>query len=494
MARNKLMPNYVTASVGLSFGGFLTGFDSGCIGSIVHMEQFSAALGPMSATVTGITVSTILLTSIVPALFAGQLADKYGRLRIMLPGTIVFGAGLLLQATASTLAQFVIGRAVSGLGQGAFLPSMSVYISEIAPARSRGRLASLPQFVATLGLCLGYFSCFATSFVQSDMAWRAPYIVQLGVVALLAVACWSLYESPRWLLQHGRVAEATKALASLDMDMDEARRDFLNAPQEEPSLSRREGFLLPFRGPYRSRTLLALFFLSMIQLSGIDALVYYAPALFAQAGISQSSSSLVASGVSSIAMLIVSIPAFIMADKWSRRTSAISGGACLSAIMALIGSLYASGTVGSVAGVRWVVIVSVVVFGMVYCATWNIVAKIYAAEIQPGNTRAAGNSIGMASSFFTNWLVALITPILLSASTYGAYYLFGGLTVMTSVVLAVYMPETRGQSLESIQSEFRKPVLVGLLGALCNPTARRATTEQNAGQSVELATVAGPST
>ncbi|KAK1993304.1 general substrate transporter [Colletotrichum falcatum] len=483
-----LMPNYVTASIALSFGGFLNGYDTGSIGAIVHMEQFSATLGALSPTVRGITVSAILLTGTVPSLFAGQLADKHGRLRVILPGAALFGLGALLQAASFSLGQFVCGRAVSGVGQGAFLGNISVYLAEIAPSSRRGRLAALPLFMTTVGICVGYFSCYATSSLGDSTAWRLPYVVAVAVSAMLALACRALPESPRWLLLRGRTSDAMAALELLDFNMDEARRDFLNAPQEQPSLSARQSFMLPFRGPYRSRTFLVLFMLSMIQLSGIDAITYYAPTLFEQAGISSSASSLVASGVSSITMLLVSIPAFMLADKWGRRTSAISGGVFLSGLMMLIGSLYAAGSVGPTGAARWVVIVSVFAFGMAFCATWGIFARTYASEILPGNTRAAGNAIGMACSFFTNWLVALVTPILLSTSAYGAYFFFGALTLFTVAVLAVFMPETRGRSLENIQSEFRRPVFENIIGSLCPPGARRrAAASQGASESpVEL--------
>lgn len=274
MPSGKLVPNYAAASVALSIGGLLSGFDSGCIGSVVHMEQFTASMGHISATVTGITVSMILLTGIFPALFAGRLADKHGRLRVIFPGAILFGVGALFQMSSTHLAQFILGRAVSGIGQGIFLPNISVYISEIAPSQRRGRLVSLPQFMATLGICVGYFTGYCSNFIGSSAAWRAPYAIQVAISAMLAFACRSLSESPRWLLLWGRTQEALTALTLLDFDMEEARRDFLNAPQEQPSLSNRDSLLLPFRGPYRSRTLLALFFVSMIQLSGIDAIIY----------------------------------------------------------------------------------------------------------------------------------------------------------------------------------------------------------------------------
>jgi hypothetical protein len=122
--------------------------------------------------------------------------------------------------------------------------------------------------------------------------------------------------------------------------------------------------------------------------------------------------------------------------------------------MLLIGSLYASNAVHPYGAARWVVIVSVFIFGLTYCATWGIVGKIYASEIQPTHTRAAANCVAQGLGFFTNWLVAILTPILLDKSAYGAYFLFGFLALGTVVVLAAYMPETKGRSMEDIQRAF----------------------------------------
>jgi len=125
--------------------------------------------------------------------------------------------------------------------------------------------------------------------------------------------------------------------------------------------------------------------------------------------------------------------------------------------MLLMGILYAANAVHPYGAARWVVIISVFVFGLTYCATWGIVGKIYASEIQPAHTRAAANSVAQGLGFFTNWLVAIITPILLDKSAFGAYFLFAGLSLGTVAVLAACMPETRGRTLESIQEAFHQP-------------------------------------
>ncbi|KAK5018507.1 hypothetical protein LTR39_000940 [Cryomyces antarcticus] len=198
----------------------------------------------------------------------------------------------------------------------------------------------------------------------------------------------------------------------------------------------------------------------MAQLCGIDGVLYYAPTLFAQAGLPSQTASFLASGVSAILMLLISIPAVLFADRWDRRTSVVSGGVILSGCMLLIGCLYVTDSVHAYGSGRWVVVVSIFAFALTYCVTWAVAGKIYASEIQPNNTRAAANSLAQGVSFFTNWLVAITTPIFLANSSFGAYFLFGFLSLGTVAVLALYMPETRGLSLESIQETFHKPPMI----------------------------------
>lgn len=126
----------------------------------------------------------------------------------------------------------------------------------------------------------------------------------------------------------------------------------------------------------------------------------YAPILFAQAGLPSGTASFLASGVSAILMLVVSVPAFVYADSWGRRTSVITGGIALSTCMFIIGSLYASSSVQNNTGAgRWLVIVLIFIFALTYAATWGVVGKIYASEIQPAQTRAAANSAAQGLNF-----------------------------------------------------------------------------------------------
>ena len=181
----------------------------------------------------------------------------------------------------------------------------------------------------------------------------------------------------------------------------------------------------------------------------------YAPLLFERAGLKSASASFLASGVSAIVIFAVTIPALIWADKWGRRQSTIYGGVALSMIMFLMGILYASNAVHEDSGAgRWIVVVSIYLFAVVFCTTWAMGIKIWVAESQPQRTRASATSLAHGSNWLANFLVALTTPLLLDQSSFGAYFLFGGCTLITALVCLVWMPETKGKSLEEIETAF----------------------------------------
>ena len=270
----KTLPKYVLASVLISNGGLLNGLDTGSIGAITNMAQFTESIGALSPFLLGFTVSLIMLTGSVPSILAGHLADKFGRLKMILLGAVMFGTGVVLQGAAGTLAQFLVGRAVAGLGEGVYLSNVSVYITEIAPAKSRGMLAGMPQFMATTGVCVGYFICYGTVHIESSMAWRLPYVIQGSLALIFGISCLLLPESPRWLMLHGKRDEAIRALERLNFSMAEAEGGFLTATEQHLSLSPWQSFLLLFSRGYRARTILALFVLGMVQLSGIDGVIY----------------------------------------------------------------------------------------------------------------------------------------------------------------------------------------------------------------------------
>jgi DNA-directed RNA polymerase III subunit RPC2 len=177
--------------------------------------------------------------------------------------------------------------------------------------------------------------------------------------------------------------------------------------------------------------------------------------LFEQAGLGSGDASFFASGVSALVIFAVTIPALVWADRWGRRHSVIYGGVGISLTMFLMGALYAGNAVHATTGAgRWIVIVCIYVFAVIFSLSWAVGIKIYAAEIQPQRTRAGATAVAHGGNWISNFIVALITPILLSKSSFGVYFLFGGCSMTTAVVCAFFMPETKGRSLDDIEDAF----------------------------------------
>lgn len=274
----KSPPGYVLASLAVSLGGLMNGYDTGSIGALISMPQFEATIGALSPTLVGFTVSLIMLAGTVPSVFAGWLADHHGRLKTVLLGSMLFCVGALLQGTAYGLPQFLLGRTVAGLGEGVYLSNMAVYISEISPTKHRGVLSGLPQFMATAGICIGYFTCYGSVYLHgSSMAWRLPFIIMVAMSLILIGCCMRLPESPRWSMSRGDQPAALDALRRLDFSMVEAESSFMSVGavmEQRVSLTPWQSFAILFRRGYRARTILALFVLGMVQLSGIDGVLY----------------------------------------------------------------------------------------------------------------------------------------------------------------------------------------------------------------------------
>ncbi|KAH7064512.1 putative MFS sugar transporter [Macrophomina phaseolina] len=461
-----MIPLYFRVSTLIAVGGMLFGLDTGTIGPVTAMSSFEASFGSFSATIHGVIVSSILIPAALSSLITGNVADLYGRPRTIMFGAAIFGIGAAIEAAANSLGAFIAGRVITGIGEGFFLSVLVVYICEISPANRRGPLASLPQFGTTIGIASGYFISYGTSRIDSSASWRVPLAFQSFMALSFAVFVTLVPPSPRWLLAKGRAKEAAQVLARLGVPSSELEESLQTmAPEtesEEPQPTLRENIRASFKDlskafapGVRKRTFLGCFMMGMQQFSGIDGVLYYAPLLFTQAGLSSEQASFLASGVSALVIFGATIPATFFSDHWGRRPSTIYGGLGLSGTMVLIGSLYASNSVhGDHGPGRWVVIVAIYVFAIIFSGSWAIAFKVYASEIQPPATRASASSLAQSSNWFANFVVALTTPVFLAHSSCGVYFFFGACSLFTVAVCLVAMPETRGRTLETIDASF----------------------------------------
>lgn len=387
--------------------------DTGSIGPVTNMTSFIGTFGSFSSAIHGVLVSSILVPAVISSLVCGNVADIYGQPRTIMFGGLVFGIGAAIEASALSLAAFICGRVIAGLGEGFFLSISVVYICEISPAKRRGPLASIRQFATCLGLAVGYFVSYGTSTLGSSASWRLPLAIQSFLAFIFATGCTLVPSSPRRLLILGRDKEAARAAARLGIPIHEVELlTFSNTAVRPKEKSPETGLLQSIRSTFRDfskalrkdvrkRTIIGCIIMAGQQLAGIDGVLYYAPLLFEQAGLASEQASFLASGVSAILILVATVPATLFSDRWGRRSSTIWGGLLMTCCMFLIGSLYASGSVHTTHGAaRWVVIVTIYVFAVAYNVSWGIAIRIYTSEIQPIKTRPIACSLAQSS----NWV------------------------------------------------------------------------------------------
>ncbi|KAJ6089983.1 hypothetical protein N7467_005199 [Penicillium canescens] len=459
-------PRYLLACILCSANGLLFGMDTGVIGPVTDMEDFKAEFGgSQNSTIHGLVVSCILIPAALSSFFAGYIADRLGRPKGISIGVFIFGIGAAIEAGALQLSMFVVGRVVEGLGEGLFLGNLVVLICEISPTRTRGALTTGPQLAITLGLVVGYFVCYGTSNIQSSLSWRMPFILLSAFsMVLCGLSLLFLPESPQWLGLQGRYAMAEEAWDKLGVNCADREKvevqvqtTEVESGTEMDGQSTMEKLMDIFSKDVRGRTALAVFLMGMQQMSGIDGVLYYAPELFQKAGLASSEASFLASGVSALVIFAMTIPGLIYADGWGRRSSIVYGGIGQAVLMFLMGGLYAGNAVHQSTGAgRWVVIVCIFLFAALYSVSWGIAVKVYAAEIQPQRTRASATTLGHSSNWLCNFLVALTTPILLAKSSFGAYFLWGGCSIITAVVGIFYMHETKGRTFAEIEVAFKR--------------------------------------
>ncbi|OZJ04410.1 hypothetical protein BZG36_02912 [Bifiguratus adelaidae] len=472
MAVDLTMPYYLRCVTFVALSGFLFGSDTGSIGPVTQMPFFKTYFGALSPTITGLLVSSILITASCASLISGHVTDQISRIRAIGLGAAIFAVGTALEGASQNLAMFFIGRALAGVGEGFFLNAAMVYAVEVAPRAKRGMASCTVQLLITIGIATGYFVCYGAVHLNSTWSWRLPYMVQTGIAVILASGSQFLPFSPRWLFHVGRDEEGTRNLEKLDPEgaaLEKAEIQAAKArleafvPEIVPDTSlaiiesQSEAHAFDIRALFeksvRKRTILGIYMSASQMMSGIDGVLYYAPLLFAQAGLSSTQASFFASGITGLVNVACTVLAQWKLDAWGRRPTYLVGGTSIATTMLLMGILYASGASNTAAG-KWVIIVLIYIFVVSFALSWAVVTKLYSTEIQPTRTRSAASSLAQSANWVVNWLVAFTTPLFLARVTWGPYILWGAFSATSVFVAGCMMPETKGRGLEEIDQAF----------------------------------------
>jgi MFS transporter, SP family, xylose:H+ symportor len=437
------------SAVVAALGGLLFGFDTAVISGTTKDLERVYDIGGFTL---GLAVATALIGTIVGALVAGRPVDRYGRKKVLFAIGILYFVGALGSGLVTHLGLFMAFRFIGGIGVGVASVVAPIYTAEIAPPRLRGRLVGLVQFNIVLGILLAYLSNFVIdNLLPEDIAWRWMFMVMAFPAAVFFLLLFTTPETPRWLFAVGRREEAVDVIERTTSSPEEAS---LETREIEESLAAAHG---QAQAPFfvrqnRKVILLAVAIAAFNQLSGINAILYYAPDIFRMAGAGDNAAAL-QSVVVGLVNLVSTMVALTIIDRVGRRK------------LMLVGSFGYLVSLGALAAVFFIydgkfsgassvmVLAGLIVFIAAHAFGQGSVIWVFISEIFPNRIRGRGQSLGS----LTHWVFAAVV----SWAFPGIADVLGGGTAFTLFFLCMVgqlvwvlkvMPETKGVPLEEMEA------------------------------------------
>ena len=440
MARSKTA---FRAAVVASLGGFLFGFDTAVISGV---ERSIQQLWMLADFAHGFTVASALIGTVIGSLLAGWPAEKFGRKKVLQGIGLIYLVTSLATSLTSTWEIFVLFRFIGGIGVGASSVVGPMYISEIAPAHSRGRLVALFQFNVVSGILIAFVSNYLL-FGVTDEAWRWMLGIQALPSLLFFAMVFKVPESPRWLVKNDNPEEAKRIFD----DVGEANSEIaIQTIQESLHMEKEMKKESVFNGKYNKPIIYVVALAMFNQLSGINAIMYYAPRIFEMTGLAKDTALLQAVSIGATNM-IFTLLAISVIDKFGRKTLLLIGSVGMVLFLGLVARAFYTQDFGGYA-----VMFYLVGFIAFFAFSQGAVIWVFMSEIFPNKVRSQGQTLGS----FTHWIMAAIIswtfPVLAESSDNGGFYsflLFAVMMFIHGVFVWKVLPETKGKSLEGIQRE-----------------------------------------
>lgn len=428
-----------------ALGGLLFGYDTGVIsGAILFIKQDFL----LSSLTEGIVVSSVLFGAIIGAIFGGTLSDHFGRRKIIILAALIFTFGGIGTALVTNVAWLITGRIVVGIGIGVASFAAPLYISEVSPVNVRGKLVSLNQLAITVGIVISYLIGYALSGVRG---WRWMFALAAVPSFILGIGMIAMPESPRWLVGHNFINKAMLALKRI--------RDSDNVSDElgdiQKSLSQQTGGWSELFDPLVKPAILIGICLAVFQqATGINTVIYYAPTIFQFAGIQSASAAILATVGVGVVNMLMTIVAMQLLDKIGRRPLLFIGLAGMIFSLIILGLAFALPNL--LHKYSWISIGSLMLYVASFAIGLGPVFWLLISEIYPLKIRGLAMSIASVANWGANLIVALtfltLTKVIGRSATFWLYALIsiGALFFTFSLV-----PETKGHSLEEIESHWR---------------------------------------
>jgi SP family xylose:H+ symportor-like MFS transporter len=442
-------PTLILSAVVAALGGFLFGFDTAVIsGTTQWLEEFFR----LTSASLGFTVASAILGTIAGAVVVGRPSDRYGRRAVLFILALLYLGSAIGSALAQNWYMFLIYRFLGGIGVGGSSVVAPIYIAEISPARKRGRMVAIVQFNVVMGMLIAYLSNYLISTLGlGDVEWRWMFGVEAFPALLFFVLLFFIPLSPRWLVARKRIEEAALVLGKCGTDSGSVEEEIEEIRESLKQASGRKSERL-FSRKYRKPIFLAMAIAVFNQLSGINAMLYYAPYIFKMAG-AGSQTALLQSVAIGGTFVVFTMLALSVIDRFGRKTLMIAGSVGYIISLAVTAwAFYTYGTDFNRAG-GTVVLASILVFMAAHSFGQGTVIWVFISEVFPNSVRARGQALGS----FTHWFMAAVIswsfPIIADISGGHTFAFYAACMVGQLLWVLLVMPETRGLTLESIQKK-----------------------------------------
>lgn len=448
----------IRVALTVALGGFLMGFDASVISGVVTFIEPELGLTKIEL---GWSVASLTLTATLAMMASGPLSDRYGRRPVLKTAALLFAVSALASALAPGFVTLVAARMLGGLGVGAALIVAPMYIAEIAPAEMRGRMVSFNQLNIVVGISAAFFSNYLIlRFAQAETAWARMLHLgdwtwrwMLGVEALPAifyfVALLAVPESPRWLVMKGSYREARQVLARVST-IAEAEENLRAVKASLDSDRGKEQAALGelFKPRMRSVLVVAVSVAILQQITGINAVFFYAPMIFEQSGVGIDASFMQAVLVG-LVNLLFTVLAILFVDRLGRRPLLGVGLTGIAVCMFVISYGFASAPINPM-----LILVGILGFVASFAFSLGPVMWVLFSELFPNRIRGLAISfVGLINSA-VSFLVQLVFPWELEhLGNALTFLIFGLFAIAGLLILMRRLPETKGKSLEELEAD-----------------------------------------
>lgn len=405
----------------------------GVMAGIISSSSFVADFPEVNndSTWQGFVTSIYAIGCFFGACFILMFGDRLGRRKSIFLGATVMIIGVVIQVasvppSSGATAQFIIGRCITGIGNGINTSTVPTYQAECCPAHNRGKLICIEGGNVAVGSMIAYWIDYGCTYGPAPFVWRFPIAFQCVFAIVILVMMLRLPESPRWLLSHGHFDEALTVLAALHdktRDHDDVQGemtfilDAIRATGQEGGNTPIREVVTSGKTQHLRRMLLGGGSQIMQQLSGCNAVIYYFPILFEKSIGTSSNLALLLGGVNMIVYAAFAMTSFLVVERMGRRNLFFVGtiGQCLS--MVLVFACLISGKTEDAKGAGVGLFTYIAFFG----ATWLPLPWLYPAEINPLRTRARANALSTTQNWLWNFFIVMITPVLIDSIGWGTY-------------------------------------------------------------------------